>query len=97
MKQPEAAEDLGLANSQDASVKEVLWAVLPQALLGTKAAEHAPAKTPLVAPSPVNALSGHPRRVSFAVAESRHSGNRAFVPESRMMLFMCLLQVGLPK
>lgn len=65
--------------------------------LKTKAAEHTPAKTPLVALSPVNALSGHPRRVSFAVAESKHSGSRALVAESKMMLFMCLLQVGLPK
>lgn len=88
---------MGLANSQDASVKVGLCAVLPQALLETKAAEHAPAKTPPVVPSPVNAPSGHPRRVLFAFAESKHPGNRALVAESSMMLFMYLLQVGLPK
>lgn len=44
---------MGLANSGDAFVKQVLWAGLPQALLETTAAEHAPAKTPLVLPLPL--------------------------------------------
>lgn len=88
---------MGLANSRDASVIEVYGLSFPKPYLETKAAEHTPAKTPPVAPSPVNALSGHPGRVLFAVAESKRSGNRALVAESRMMLFMYLLQVGLPK